>query len=1307
MNRSRRIRLMLSASLAAGMISSLLPAPGVRAQTSLTESQAQENPVLPYQDLSLTYEERSADLVSRTTLSEKQSQLQARTAPAIERLGIRAYDWWSEALHGMAHSGEATSFPTGLGIASSWNRDLVEEIAKATSDEARAYTNQKGKGLSYWSPTINMARDPHWGRAEETYGEDPYLTAQTGIAFVKGMQGENETYLKTIATAKHFAANNSEFNRHNGSSDMDQRTLHEYYLKAFKDVVEQADVQSVMTSYNKLNGIPMPANQQLIETTLRRTWGFDGYVTSDCGAIRDIYSSHRWVPEGWDHAVSASEAAALSIKAGTDLNCGGVYACEAVNAAKEGSLSEDDIDIALTRLFTARMKTGEFDPVEKVPYTSDTWSWNNQISSADHTKTASQASDEAVVLLKNEPASGQNESLLPLRAESIDHVVIIGEQANNVVLGDYSGTPNAANRITPVQGLKNLLGEEKVEYIPVQTGTINGNYSFNVRRFSLLDAQGTAVKSMTPSENSGLSDCRVESGGNLGYTRPGSWICYKNISLDTISSISMEAAYPSSEGRGGRMEIHLDAPDGPLAGTLTLSSTGGWQSYQTFRTSLNEENKAGSHDLYFVVQDPASSLQLSSEQAASIQSADAVIAYVGTIESDSAEEQDRTTMDLPRNQAELIEQMVSLNPKTAVWIQAVGEVNLESFRNDVPAILWTTYNGQDQGGALARTLFGQNNPSGHLPFTWYASEKELPSIADYSIRSSDTSSGRTYQYFQGQTSYPFGHGKSYTDFSYDNLQLSSQSLNGDETLQVSFTITNTGEYAGAAVPQLYISAPASDQQLPIKELKNFEKVWLEPGESKTVTLSVDGSSLALWDEENNRQTLIGGTYGLEIGASSADAKLSADFAFSPKRTLKLQTARVIADKVVLDAADPQSKAAGRLSAALNDESFLDPAETSVVWTSSNPSAAIVSQDGVVTPVGEGTASISASVTWNGVTKADSFAVSVKDTRIKDFVSPQNSDFASMQDWSEAAAQGWRIIRADDDHPVTIENGKGLQIASQYGDLYQSSNSAKNLIARKLEGSWNVTVHLDTDVIPTKIYQQAGLLIYQDDDNYIKLADIFDNKGEAEIQFGQESGGIWTEYGRTMVSSKSYDLRVEKKNGECSFWFRPDGGEWTFAGSAQADYDEVNLVLFAFNGEQNQPSMQTVFKNVLFDQSANKTLLGQAIDYANLLKENGALEGVNSIVVRNFEECLQQAQFIYSSSAASQEEVNTAWSHLARAIQMLDLKTDKSELLALIASAEQINPDATILPETSLMNSAAHWPLRRIPFLEKTFLPKAA
>lgn len=277
------------------------------------------------------------------TLEEKAQQTITSSAAAIPRLGVSQYNYWSEGLHGVARSGNATSFPHGLGIASTWNTDLVQEMGDAISDEARGYSNETGKGLSYWSPTINLARDPRWGRAEEGYGEDQFLTTAIAESYVNGMQGDDDTYLKTIATLKHFVANNSEYNRHTGSSDVDERDLREYYSYTFKNVVENTDVASVMSSYNQLNGTPMPANEFMLTDLLRNTWGFDGYVTSDCGAIYDIYGNHKWQPEGMDRAVNSVEATAFAIKAGTDINCGNVYNVNVLQAIEQGLMTEDDL----------------------------------------------------------------------------------------------------------------------------------------------------------------------------------------------------------------------------------------------------------------------------------------------------------------------------------------------------------------------------------------------------------------------------------------------------------------------------------------------------------------------------------------------------------------------------------------------------------------------------------------------------------------------------------------------------------------------------------------------------------------------------------------------------------------------------------------------------------------------------------------------------------------------------------------------------------------------------------------------------
>lgn len=1209
--------------------------------------------VFPYQDTSLSFEERAADLVSRMTLEEKQSQLRARTAPEIPRLGVRKYDWWSEALHGVARSGEATSFPTGLGIASSWNRELVKEMMDITSDEARAYANEKGKGLSYWSPTINMARDPRWGRAEETYGEDPYLSAQIGNSFVEGLQGNDDKYLKSIATIKHFALNNSEFNRHDGDSQTDERTLREYYTKAFKDVVEQSGVESIMTSYNRVNGVPMSANKYMLDTLARRTWGFDGYVVSDCGAIGNVFNTHKWVPDGWDHPVDATEATMFCLQAGTDLECGGVYAAQAINAVNAGLLSEGDIDVALVRLFTARMKTGEFDPQEQVPYASEEYSWNNQISAPDHTEKAEEASEEAVVMLKNEPAEGQKEKILPLDKSKLKSVVIVGELADQVILGDYSGSPKDENKSTPVQGLQKLLGAEKVTYIK-GGASVNGTYNYNIKNFKLLDDSGETIKEMQPSENAGMSDCKVEASGNLGFTRPGGYIFYKEVDMTDVKKISAEVAVPGN-ALGGTIEIRLGGPDGTLVGTIQTEHTqGGWQDYETFTGDYSQGGFTGKQDVYFVFKEPFVEVKLTEEEQEAVKKADAVIAYVGTKESDSAEEVDRKTMELPRHQADLVELLAGLNKNTVAYIQSVSEVNLESFKKEVPAILWCTYNGQAQGNAMAKLLLGDANPSGKLPFTWYTSEKDLPAIGDYSIRSTDESNGRTYQYYQGESSYPFGHGLSYSSFEYSNLKLSTKNVTPNDVLTVSVDVKNTSNIPGAEVVEVYTKAPEADgKNRPKQELKGFEKVELQAGETKTVNIKLPMSEQYYWDEVKMSETYDQGTWEILVGSSSEDIRLTDKVTLKGQIDQQLEIVTAIPDKTSLDADKADNKAITKLSATMNDQSFVDLEKATVKYSSSNEEVATVDKDGVVTPVAGGTALITASVTVDGITKEDSYAVAVaqelylkdilvdgksltgftpeqekyqyiasgnsvpeiealvpqgmtvevtqaesvpgtakitvqsgaiKRTYTIEFLNkitvPESIDFATVKNIDELKNAGWEIIRPDEEK-LSLNSEKGLVVTSQKGDLYKNTNTGKNVVVKSVSGDWSVTapVHIESEL--TQGYQQAGLMIYSDDDNYIKICVICQN-GKQQIQFGIENDASWSEKFLTPIEGTDFVFKIVKNKNTYQALYSQDGENFSEAGNIQVEYEAPKVALYAINGDRDVKEINAEFKNVKFE-----------------------------------------------------------------------------------------------------------------------------
>ena len=715
-----------------------------------------------YLDTHYSFHERAADLVSRMTLAEKVAQLRTNSAPAIPRLGVQQYTYWSEGQHGINALGantnnggvtggpRATSFPTNFASTMSWDPQLVYNETTAISDEARGFldkslwnTGQNNIGpsrsdygsLTYFAPTVNMDRDPRWGRTDEAFGEDPYLVSQMAGAFVDGYQGESlsgqplSPYLKVAATAKHYALNDVENNRQAISSDTNDTDLHDYYTAQFKSLIENSHVAGLMTSLNAINGTPAMVDTYTDNQVAQRTYGFNGYGTSDC-ALSNVYrtspNGHDWAPTGWttdgqDQAASwtnsstgvqvsgAAGAQAYALRAGTDLNCPGTQATLAnvQQAISAGVLSEGVIDDALVKLFTMRMETGEFDPPSNVSYTSIT---KSVIQSPAHQALARQVADNSLVLLKNGNVSGTSSPLLPVSAARLNKVVILGDLANKVTLGGYSGAPSL--QVSAVQGITN----------------------------------------------------------------------------------GVKAANPNAS-------VVFDA-----AGTSTTSTT-------------------------------AASLSSQTQQA--IQSADLVIVFVGTDGSVASEGHDRSTIAMPGNYDSLISQVAALgNPRMALVIQSDGPVSITNDQPDFPAILFSGYNGESQGDALADVLFGSQNPSGHLNFTWYSDDSQLPPISNYGLTAAATGGlGRTYMYFTGTPTYPFGYGLSYTTFKFSNLQVGQQSVTADGTVQVSFNVTNTGNTPGAAVPQLYVATPTSlGSNFPKKRLEGFQKTSvLNPGQTQTVT----------------------------------------------------------------------------------------------------------------------------------------------------------------------------------------------------------------------------------------------------------------------------------------------------------------------------------------------------------------------------------------------------------------------------------------------------------------------------------------
>jgi beta-glucosidase len=807
----------------------------------------------PFQDPSLSTDTRVNDLVSRLTLAEKISQM-GNTAPAISRLGIASYQWWNECLHGVCGS-PSSVFPQAIALSSTWDPALVNSVAGAISDEARVKNNTEGKGLTYWSPVINIARDPRWGRAEENYGEDPYLCGQLAVNYVKGLQGNDPKYLKTVSTPKHFACNNSEFNRHTGSAGVDERNLREYYLPAFKASVVDGKAFSVMSAYNSVNGVPCSANSLLLNDILRNEWGFQGYVVSDCDAIYDIWASHHYV-------ATAPEAAAIGVKGGCDLNCGGTYQDSLNTAITNGLLTQADIDIAVKRLFKARILLGEFDPPSMVPYTSIPAS---EVNCQEHQNIALQAAREAIVLLKN------SNNTLPFNKTTLNSIAVIGPNADTCQIGGYSGTPLFS--ITPLKGIETKFG--------VTAGD-----------------PGTVYEAENYSSQSGIQTEPCSEGGlNVGYIENGDYTVYNNVDFTGKTGF---AARVASNTSGGNLEVRLDSLTGTLVCTLAVPGTGGWQNWITKTSTIS--GVTGVHNLYlkftggsgnlfnvnwFKVTYPATpgAKTITYAQGCSISGAkvqadfdkavnaarnsDIAIMIMGTDTSVSSEEHDRSSIDLPGVQEELIQAVYQANPRTVVVLISGFSLAVNWTAANVPALLSAWYDGQSQGTAIADVLFGDYNPGGKLTTTWYKYLTDLPDINDYNVRHN-----RTYLYFTGAPLYPFGYGLSYTSFAYSNLRISSGTIAPGGTITVSADVKNTGTQVGDEVAQLYVRDVSSSVQRPIKELKGFQRITLQPNETKTVTFSLPYDALAFYDVYSKQFVVENGAFDLMVGASSSDIRLS-------------------------------------------------------------------------------------------------------------------------------------------------------------------------------------------------------------------------------------------------------------------------------------------------------------------------------------------------------------------------------------------------------------------------------------------------
>jgi beta-glucosidase len=694
-----------------------------------------------YLDPSLSVSERVDDLIARMTLDEKVSQMGNESA-AVARLGVPAYDWWSEAGHGVARAGTATVFPQVIGMAATWNADLIGRIAGVISDEGRAKHHEAVRqgvrglyaGLTFFCPNINIFRDPRWGRGQETYGEDPYLTSRLAVNFVKGMQGDDPQYLKTIATAKHYAVHSGPENlRHRFNAVVSQRDLRMTYLPAFRALVEEGKVGSVMGAYNRVNGEACCASPTLLGQILRGEWGFGGYIVADCGAIDDIWANHKV-------AKDPTEAAALAVKAGCDLECGCTYgiACDyglLTKAVAKGLLTEEDIARSLKRLLTARFRLGMFDPKQDVAYAQIPFS---VVDSPEHREMALEAARQSLVLLKN------NDGMLPLKREELSSIAVIGPNAAEtlVLSGNYFGTPTS-----PVSVLAGITAA-------VSAGT------------EVIYARGCEI----------LNDSETGFGDAVQAAQ-------KSQVAVMVMGLSQQV-----EGEAGQME-------GNKPGVTSLG--------------------------------------------------------------------DRASLDLPGVQLKLIQAVQATGTPVILVLFNGSAVAVEWAEENVPAILEAWYPGQAGGTAVAEAIFGDTNPGGRLPVTFYRSADDLPAFEDYAME------GRTYRYFSGKPIYPFGYGLSYTSFAYRDLKITPETVKSGESVDVSVEVENSGSRAGDEVVQLYLKDGEASLPVPRLMLQGFARVRLEPGEKKTVSFKLTSAQMSFADEEG-KWVLEPGEFVVWVGGCQPD-----------------------------------------------------------------------------------------------------------------------------------------------------------------------------------------------------------------------------------------------------------------------------------------------------------------------------------------------------------------------------------------------------------------------------------------------------
>ncbi|GAA5069161.1 glycoside hydrolase family 3 protein [Lysobacter panacisoli] len=830
------------------------------------------------------------------TLEEKAAQM-ANGAPAIPRLGVPAYDWWNEALHGVARAGAATVFPQAIGMAATFDTPLMAQISTVISDEARAKhheffrNGQHGRyqGLTFWSPNINIFRDPRWGRGQETYGEDPYLTARMGVTFVKGLQGDDPKYRKLDATAKHFAVHSGpEADRHTFDARPSERDLRETYLPAFEALVKEGQVDAVMGAYNRVYGESASASKFLLQDTLRRDWGFKGYVVSDCWAIVDIWKHHKIV-------ATPEEAAALAVKNGTELDCGDTYAPSLPVAVRKGLIAESEVDKALVQLFTARMRLGMFDPPEQVRWARIPYSVNQ---APEHDALSRKVAQESIVLLKND-------GVLPLSRET-KRIAVVGPTADDTMalLGNYYGTPAAP--VTILQGIRDAAPNAQVVHArgvdlvegrddPAATPLIEPQYLRPAKGSTERGLRGEYFRSRDLSGAPALVRVDSQIGfrwdrgsptDNLmarGEAHGGQSVPADNFSIrwsgQLLPPVSGTYQIEAAANDGFRLYVdgkllldHWDKSDRLRADSVSVKLDAG-RAYDLRLEYYEEERDAGVRLAWRM---PGAKPPF--EEAVQAARDSDVVVFVGGLTGDVEGEEmtvnypgfsggDRTDTRLPETQRKLLEALHATGKPVVMVLTTGSALAVDWAKQNLPAILVAWYPGQRGGNAVADVLFGDTNPAGRLPVTFYKADEKLPAFDDYAMR------GRTYRYFEGEPLYAFGHGLSYTTFDYGNLKLDRERAASSQAIKVTLDVKNTGTRAGDEVVQLYLKPVDPKHERARKEMRGFQRIHLAPGESRTVTFDITpAKDLRTWDENRDAYSVDPGRYEVQVGASSADVR---------------------------------------------------------------------------------------------------------------------------------------------------------------------------------------------------------------------------------------------------------------------------------------------------------------------------------------------------------------------------------------------------------------------------------------------------